>query len=150
MRGDGAYLIMPEARKRLEVSRQSKLTHSLLSTGFPYDRQTSPHNNTREVVEFIKVAQGVRRPGCAALDMAYVAAGRIDGYWEYKLYVWDMAAGRLIIEESGGRFSQPDGKLIEMDERLSVLASNGAIHDQMLHVLSAAKKEREYAPHAGS
>jgi myo-inositol-1(or 4)-monophosphatase len=143
IRGEGAYLVSPRGNQRLQVSSTTDLEQSLLATGFPYDRQTSSHNNIREVKAFVESAQGVRRPGCAALDMAYVACGRLDGYWEFKLFAWDMAAARLIVEESGGKFTSPDGGPIIMNEKLSVLASNGHIHSQMVNVLSAVKTQRE-------
>ncbi len=143
IKGEGAFLTSPNGSAQLRVSNAESLNQCLLATGFPYDRQTSSHNNILEVNAFLKAAQGVRRPGCAALDMAYVAAGRLDGYWEYKLFVWDMAAARLIVEESGGRFSQPDGSRIRMTEKLSVLASNGHIHDQMLAILDKSRAERD-------
>ena len=143
IKGGGAYLVSPRGKQRIQVSSTTDLDQSLLATGFPYDRQTSSHNNILEVKAFVESAQGVRRPGCAALDMAYVACGRLDGYWEFKLFAWDMAAARLIVEESGGKFTQPDGKPIVMNETLSVLASNGIIHQQMLDVLSIAKSQRE-------
>ena len=143
LKGGGAFLHSPTQKTQLNVSQTTILKNSLLATGFPYDRQSSRHNNIPEVAAFIKSAQGVRRPGCAALDMAYVAAGRLDGYWEFKLYVGDMAAARLIVEEAGGKFSQPGGGEVVMDEQLSVLANNGHIHEQMLQVLSMVKPERE-------
>lgn len=143
LKGGGAFIHSPTQETQLRVSQAIILKNSLLATGFPYDRQSSRHNNITEVAAFIKYAQGVRRPGCAALDMSYVAAGRLDGYWEFKLYVWDMAAARLIVEEAGGKFSQPDGSPVVMDEQLSVLANNGHIHQQMLQVLSMVKPERE-------
>ena len=147
MRGDGAYLITPSGKQKLSVSSIANLQHSLIATGFPYDRQTSKHNNIAELKAFVNAAQGIRRPGCAALDMVYVAAGRLDGYWEYKLFVWDMAAARLIVEESGGVFTKPDGQGIILDEKLSVLVSNGHIHEQMLQVLEKAKIDRQELDH---
>jgi len=141
--GQGAFLSTSGGSKQLFVSSTNDLNQSLLATGFPYDRQTSRHNNISEVKAFVETAQGIRRPGCAALDMVYVACGRLDGYWEYKLFSWDMAAARLIVEEAGGKFTMPDGKPIIMEEKLSVLASNGHIHDQMLQVLSRARLERQ-------
>jgi myo-inositol-1(or 4)-monophosphatase len=142
VRGDGSLLISPSGKQNLAVSSITNLQRSLIATGFPYDRQTSHHNNVAEVKAFVNTAQGIRRPGCAALDMVYVAAGRLDGYWEYKLFVWDMAAARVIVEESGGDFTKPDGQGIILEEKLSVLVSNGHIHDQMLQVLAKAKIER--------
>ena len=82
------------------MKRRNFLKNSLLATGFPYDRQSSRHNNIPEVAAFIKSAQGVRRPGCAALDMAYVAAGRLDGYWEFSM--------PFIFDKKNGLKTEPD------------------------------------------
>lgn len=141
--GEGAFLDSPHGHKDLTVSATDELGRSLLATGFPYDRQTSPHNNTAEVTMMISKAQGVRRPGSAALDMAYVAAGRLDGYWEFKLYAWDMAAARLIVEEAGGKVTTPEGEAVKMEEKLSLLVTNGRIHDQVLATLSLAADKRQ-------
>jgi myo-inositol-1(or 4)-monophosphatase len=135
----GAFLTTASGRKtQLHVSIETELVSSLLATGFPYDRQTSDVNNVRQVAAFLRMAQGIRRPGSAALDMAYVAAGRLDGYWEFKLYCWDMAAARLIVEEAGGTLTQMDGSPVEMMDKMSLVVSNGHIHDQMLAVLKSA------------
>ena len=142
IKGQGASLVTPSGKKRLQVSSAEILRQSLLTTGFPYDRHTSSHNNTAEVKAFVESAQGVRRPGCASLDMAYVAAGRVDGYWEYKLFSWDIAAANVIVLEAGGKTTQPDGSPLVMEEKLSVLASNGLIHNQMLEVLAKVESER--------
>ena len=142
IKGQGASLVTPSGKKRLQVSSAEILRQSLLTTGFPYDRHTSRHNNTAEVKAFVESAQGVRRPGCASLDMAYVAAGRVDGYWEYKLFSWDIAAANVIVLEAGGKTTQPDGSPLVMEEKLSVLASNGLIHNQMLEVLAKVESER--------
>ena len=83
--GQGAYLTTPNNSYKLQVSTSETLLSSLLATGFPYDRHNSELDNVAQLGAFLKKAQGVRRPGAAALDMAYVAAGRLDGYWEYKL-----------------------------------------------------------------
>jgi myo-inositol-1(or 4)-monophosphatase len=141
VRGSGAILSTPDREIQLKVSDRKELKQSLIATGFPYDRHTSDQNNVREVGAFIRTAQGVRRPGCAALDMVYVAAGRLDGYWELKLYIWDMAAARLIVEEAGGTVSDPEGGALKMDEQLSVVMSNGFIHGQMLDVIRSVQKE---------
>jgi myo-inositol-1(or 4)-monophosphatase len=139
IRGAGAKLSTPEGEIKLQVSDTKELKQSLLATGFPYDRHTSEENNIGEMGAFIRSAQGVRRPGCAALDMVYVAAGRLDGYWELKIFIWDMAAARLIVEEAGGRVSDPAGGNLHMDEKLSVVMSNGYIHEQMLDVIKKAQ-----------
>ena len=138
-RGFGAMLSTPEGEKKLQVSDTKELKQSLLATGFPYDRHTSEQNNIKETGAFLRSAQGVRRPGCAALDMVYVAAGRLDGYWELKLFIWDMAAARLIVEEAGGKVSDPAGGDLKMDEKLSVVMSNGHIHIQMLDVIQSVQ-----------
>lgn len=135
----GAFLTTANGHKtQLHVSSETELVSSLLATGFPYDRQTSDDNNVRQVAAFLRAAQGIRRPGSAALDMAYVAAGRLDGYWEFKLYCWDMAAARLIAEEAGGKVTFTDGAPVEMVRKMSLVVSNGRIHDQMLAVLKMA------------
>jgi myo-inositol-1(or 4)-monophosphatase len=130
-RGGGAFL----NGRRLQVSAIASLPHALLATGFPNDVAGTTHNNLDHFVKFMKRAQGVRRPGSAALDLCYVAAGRFDGFWELKLYPWDMAAGVLMVTEAGGRVTDLRGG----PHRLSnpqIVASNGLLHDEMLHVLA--------------
>ncbi|HKJ28144.1 MAG TPA: inositol monophosphatase family protein [Anaerolineales bacterium] len=145
VKGGGAYLTTPRGTQPLHVSTANDLNSSLLATGFPYDRITSPHNNLTEMSYFIDKVQGIRRAGSAALDMAYVAAGRLDGFWEFKVYTWDMAAGRLVVEEAGGTFTHTNGQPITLTRQLTLLASNGQIHDQMLDLLRKAYAEREAA-----
>lgn len=142
LRGQGAYLTRGGERKPLQVTEAQVLATSLLATGFPYDSHTSSHNNVTEVGAFVRRAQGLRRAGSAALDMCYVAAGRLDGYWEFKLFAWDMAAARLVVEEAGGRFTQPDGAPIEMVEKMAACVSNAHIHAEMLAVLAEAAQQR--------
>ena len=144
-KGLGAYLATPGGTQPLRVSKEDNLKHSLLATGFPYDRHTSPHNNTIELAAFLKETHGIRRAGSAALDLAYVAAGRLDGFWEFKLYPWDMAASRLLIEEAGGLVTEPDGQPVNMEEQISLAVSNGRIHQQMLDVLKRAYQDRKAA-----
>lgn len=133
--GGGAYLETVDMKQRLQVSGAATLLESLLATGFPYDRHHSQQDNLAQFGAFLKKAQGIRRAGAAALDMAYVAAGRFDGYWEYKLNSWDIAAGWLLVKEAGGRVSAIDGRPFQLAEKVSLVASNGHIHDQMLEVL---------------
>jgi myo-inositol-1(or 4)-monophosphatase len=109
---------------------------SLLATGFPYDRHHSDHDNVRQFAAFLKRALGVRRAGSASLDLAYVAAGRLDGYWEYKLSSWDVAAGLLLVKEANGRVSDMEGEELLVAPTLSLVASNGFIQDRMLSALS--------------
>jgi len=120
--------------RSIRVSRTETLAQSLLATGFPYDRKTNPHNNVRQHEAFLMRSQGVIRPGSASLDLASVACGRIDGYWEFKLQPWDMAPGALLVEMAGGRVSDPQGETIGARPRNAV-ASNGRIHEEMLGVL---------------
>ena len=129
-RGEGAAL----NDKRIHVSSTPNLASALLCTGFPYDvRERSEF--ARHFSNFIMNAQGVRRDGAAALDLAYVAAGRFDGFWEEGLKPWDVAAGALMIEEAGGRVSNyADGPLDIF--KPPILASNALIHQQMMHVLA--------------
>jgi len=87
------------------------------------------------VARFIKRAFGLRRAGSAALDMAYVAAGRLDGYWEFKVSAWDVAAGILLAREAGGTVTHIDGSPLRLDRKFHILASNGSIHEQMLAVI---------------
>lgn len=143
--GQGAFLTKANGTQQLHVSQAQVLATSLLATGFPYDSHTSSHNNATELSFFVRKAQGIRRAGSAALDMAYVAAGRLDGYWEFKLFAWDMAAARLIVEEAGGRFTQPDGQPVSMDMQQSACVSNTRIHDEMLAVLAEAAQQRNTA-----
>lgn len=135
--GGGAYLSTEKGRRqRLVVSRTESLVESLLASGFPYDRHTSKRDNAVQFAAFLKRAQGLRRMGAAALDLAYVAAGRLDGYWEYKLNSWDVAAGVLLVEEAGGTVTDIDGGPFRLTPTPELVASNGHIHGQILGVLA--------------
>ena len=118
----------------IHVSAQTDLNRALLVTGFPYDIRTNPHNNLDHYRNFSLRAQAVRRLGSAALDCAWVAAGRFDGYWELWVKPWDIAAGALLIQEAGGRVTTAAGTTPFL-ERDSILASNGHLHAAMLTVL---------------
>ncbi|MBZ0168012.1 histidinol-phosphate phosphatase [Candidatus Methylomirabilis lanthanidiphila] len=130
-RGGGAFL----NGKRLRVSAIANLPDALLATGFPNDVAGTKDNNLDYFVRFMKRAQGVRRPGSAALDLCYVAAGRFDSFWELKLYPWDMAAGVLIVTEAGGRVTDLRGGPHHLSNP-QIVASNGLLHDEMLHILA--------------
>jgi myo-inositol-1(or 4)-monophosphatase len=119
----------------IHTSDTPTLDVALLATGFPYDRRTRPDNNTVHFAHFIRLCQGVRRAGAAALDLAYVACGRLDGFWELRLHPWDVAAGALLVQEAGGRVSDLSGGPDYLSGE-QIVASNGHIHDEMLAVLS--------------
>jgi myo-inositol-1(or 4)-monophosphatase len=129
-RGAGAHL----NGRRLQVSAARELLQSLLITGFPYDLREDLPGKLRLFNRFMGEARAIRRDGAAALDLSYVAAGRVDGFWEERLEAWDMMAGVLMIEEAGGRASRFDGSPLPLraDE---VVASNGLLHEAMLAVL---------------
>lgn len=133
--GRGANVTGPAGAKPMRVSQTPHLAQSLLATGFPYDVHTSPLDNGAYVSRFIKQVFGLRRAGSAALDMAYVAAGRLDGYWEFKVSSWDVAAGVLLVQEAGGIVTLIDGRPMQLSPKLHILASNGLIHDDMLAVI---------------
>ncbi len=130
-RGQGAWL----NDRRLRVSTTAKLGKALLTTGFPYDIRTHPENNLDHFAAFALRSQGVRRLGAASLDLAYVAAGRFDGYWELRLWPWDWAAGILLVREAGGKVTRTDGGEDVFAQPTSILASNGRLHTAMLQVL---------------
>jgi myo-inositol-1(or 4)-monophosphatase len=120
--------------ERIAVSTTGRLTEALICTGFPYDLRESPVNNVDHFNNFIMEAQAIRRDGSAALDLCYVAAGRFDGFWELKLYPWDVAAGTLIVEEAGGVVTDFKGSPLDIYGQ-ETLASNGRIHKEMMRVL---------------
>lgn len=118
----------------LRVSTTATILDALLVTGFHYSIHKEPEELLGLFAAFITRAQAVRRLGSAALDLCYVAAGRFEGFWEQRLQPWDVAAGALIVEEAGGRVSSSDGKPFHSSAG-SILATNGAIHDEMLSVI---------------
>jgi myo-inositol-1(or 4)-monophosphatase len=114
-------------RQPIRVSATSQLADSLLVTGFAYDRRETTDHNYREFCYLTHITQGVRRGGAAAIDLAYVACGRLDGYWERGLSPWDLAAGVVIVREAGGLVTAYDrGDFILNSGR--ILATNGAVH----------------------
>ena len=130
-RGEGAFL----NGKRLRVSTVTSLSNALLATGFPPDVATAVENNLDHFAHFLKQAQAVRRPGSAALDLCYVAAGRFDGFWELRLNAWDVAAGALLVMEAGGRVTDLRGQPLRLSTP-RIVASNGLIHQEMLLVIA--------------
>jgi myo-inositol-1(or 4)-monophosphatase len=129
-RGVGAWLNGVPMR----VSRADTLIDSLLCTGFPYSVQEDPEELVGLFGEFLRHARAVRRLGSAAIDMCYVAAGRLDGFYELRLNPWDISAGALLVQEAGGRATNLAGG--PFDSRAGeVIASNGRVHDAMVETL---------------
>ncbi len=128
-KGSGAFL----NHKQIHVSDTEKIGDALICTGFPYD-VSERENFERHFKSFVAKARGIRRDGSAAIDMAYVACGRFDGFWEEGLQAWDVAAGKLLIEESGGRVSYYDNSDFSI-YKPPICASNGMIHNEMLSIL---------------
>jgi myo-inositol-1(or 4)-monophosphatase len=119
----------------IRISAVNELDKALLATGFPYDRRDHADFYLSFFKAFLTCCQGIRRDGSAALDLCYVAAGRLDGFWELKLKPWDIAAGALIVNEAGGSLSDFSGKAFSIHGN-ETLASNGLIHDEMVQVLN--------------
>lgn len=134
-RGKGATL----NGSRISVSRNSKLERSLLMTGFPYDRGERGRFYVNFYRAFMERCHDVRRLGAAALDLAWIACGRADGFWEFKLKPWDAAAGKLLIEEAGGRVTDFAGRPWRRlsDFGRQTLATNGKVHPSMLRIVSS-------------
>jgi len=134
VRGKGAYL----NNKKLSVSSIRDISRSLLATGFPYDIRDSEENNLDYFNAMAVNVQAIRRAGAAALDLAYLAAGRFDGFWELKLMPWDTAAAWLLVEEAGGCVTDLSGSPFFLDAP-HVLASNGIIHRDMVDILMKSR-----------
>lgn len=122
----------------IHVSATPTLGEALLVTGFAYDVHTNPDNNLKEFCQFTLRARGIRRTGTAALDLCYVACGRFDGFWELKLHPWDTAAGKVIVEEAGGKITNFAGASFSIYGK-EIIASNGNIHQEMVSVLEEAR-----------
>lgn len=139
-RGSGAWL----NGKRISVSQTAVLAESLIATGFP-SRKRHDNPNIHFYQEFTLRSHGVRRAGSAALDLAYIAAGRMEAFWEFNLNPWDTAAGLLLIEEAGGRITSFAGEPWKLDSR-EILASNGRIQDELLGFFKEMFEGRNLAP----
>ena len=137
-RGGGTFL----NGRPLHVSDASALVDAMLVTGFPYD----VHSRIDEIVglfgQFVGRARAVRRLGSAAIDLCYVAAGRMDGFWESDLKPWDIAGGALIVAEAGGRVTNMDGSPFASRGQ-QVLASNGLLHDAMLEIIQTFRDRQK-------
>jgi myo-inositol-1(or 4)-monophosphatase len=127
-RGQGAKL----DQYRMRVT-QTPLQHALLGTGFPYKAMDNLEPYLKEFAAFTRQAVGIRRAGSAALDLAYVAAGRLDGFWEYGLAPWDIAAGSLLVLEAGGSVAEPNGQGNYLESG-NIVAANAGLLEAMLRV----------------
>ena len=127
-------------RRPITISNTSELAKSLLVTGFAYDRRETPDNNYAEFCHLTHLTQGVRRSGSASLDLAHVACGRVDGYWERGLSPWDITAGVIILREAGGQVTAYDGTDFNLESG-RILATNGHIHQSLSIELGLAQVE---------
>ena len=139
-RGKGAYL----NGRRIHVSKTSLLQEALLATGFPSNKRHE-NPNVHFYHELTLRTHGLRRAGAAAVDLAYTAAGRVDGYWEFNLNPWDTAAGSLLVEEAGGEISRFDGSPFRLDSR-EVLATNAKIGSELRAVFADMFAGRNLEP----
>jgi len=137
-RGRGARL----NGRPIHVSATPSLDRALLATGFPYDRRERRNFYFTFWEAFMMRTQGVRRTGSAALDLCYVACGRVDAFWEFGLRPWDVAAGALVVGEAGGRVSNLDGSPLDLEAR-KILASNGKLHRAMRETIAKAWPEAD-------
>jgi myo-inositol-1(or 4)-monophosphatase len=136
VQGKGAFL----NGQPIRVTQTDELIDSVITSGFPYDKHSNPDNNLKEWAAFLVKIRGERRLGAAALDLAYLAAGRLDGYWEKDLKLYDVMAGMLLVREAGGKVTDyTGGSNPQQLERGRYVASNGRIHAAMLEVLKNAK-----------
>ena len=138
IRGSGAYL----DDRRLQVSPKEALSEAVVGSGFPYDKWENDDDNLRQWAAMTKRTRGVRRLGAAALDLCFVAMGRLDAYWERRLNPWDVLGGILIVEEAGGRVSDFSG--LRSETALmgrEIVATNGKLHEEVLSILHEAGNE---------
>ena len=131
VQGGGAFL----NGHSIHVSETDKLDDAILVTGFPYNAWENPNNCIDHFSRFVRMGLPVRRLGSAAIDLAYLAAGRFDGYWEVSLNSWDVAAGKLLLQEAGGTMTQYDGTPHNLHQG-TMLATNGRIHKEMSDILT--------------
>ena len=140
-KGKGVFL----NGRKISVSKIPTLNKSLLVTGFPYNIVENPNNAVEHFVNFLMKAQAVRRMGSAAIDLAYVAAGRYEGFWEVALNPWDMAAGILMVQEAGEMLTKFNGEAFSIYDK-EIVASNGLVHQEMRDVLSSVGSLRKKIP----
>ncbi|MEA5466201.1 inositol monophosphatase family protein [Leptothoe sp. PORK10 BA2] len=132
-------------RRPMQVSTTAKLADSLLVTGFAYDRRETIDNNYAEFCHLTHLTQGVRRGGSASIDLAHVAAGCLDGYWERGLSPWDLAAGVVLVEEAGGQISAYDGSPFDIYSG-RLVATNGALHQPIIRELGQVRPLPQFKP----
>lgn len=133
-KGKGAYV----KTRRMQVASERRLCDSLLATGFPADREGALPRNMRGLQAMVPKVRNIRSSGSAALHLAYVAAGRLNGFWEIGLNAWDIAAGALLVQEAGGRVTDTTGDPFTLTVR-NVVASNGHIHEELVQELRRAE-----------
>jgi len=131
-RGKGAYF----NGQKISVSKVKTLRQSILATGFPYNLAENPHHCIEHFMHILRAGIPIRRLGAAAMDFAYTASGRFEGFFEVSLSPWDCAAGKLLVEEAGGQVSEWEGKPFDIRSRRTVLATNGSIHNEAIALLS--------------
>ncbi|HVU13227.1 MAG TPA: inositol monophosphatase family protein [Phototrophicaceae bacterium] len=124
--------------KPIHVTRTADLSRAVMSSGFPTDRHAIQNNNLPQWTAMLMAVRDLRRFGSAALDLAFVASGRLDGYWENRLNTWDCLAGILLVQEAGGQTTDWDGGTTNLYTGTQVVASNGLLHDRVLDVLNQA------------
>ena len=132
-------------RQPISVSGTAALADSLLVTGFAYDRRETIDNNYAEFCQLTQLTQGVRRGGAASIDLAYVACGRLDGYWERGLSPWDLAAGVILVEEAGGQVTAYDQSPFEIESG-RILATNGKVHGELSGALVGVEPLERFTP----
>jgi len=136
--GEGAFC----NDEPIQVSQTTSLSDCVLATGFAYDKHKSNRDNVENFASMIKKVRGIRRMGAAAVDLSYVACGKLDGYWEDKLQPWDMAAGLILVQEAGGKVCHYGGGDISL-HKPHIIATNGQIHETILQELQAYTEKHE-------
>ena len=129
-KGKGAYL----NKKRIKVSDTSNILHALIAMGSPYNLKSNPENCIEKSGEILRLGVPIRRMGAAALDFSYIASSRFDVYFETNLKPWDCAAGKCIIEEAGGKFTNWKGEPFKLSNYNSILATNRKLHKKVLDI----------------
>ena len=138
-KGSGAFA----NSEKIKVSKENKLEHSLLVTGFPYNIAENPEDAFERFTILTKKSRGMRRLGSAAIDFCYLASGVFDGFWEVHLHPWDMCAGKLIAEEAGGIVTDFEGNSIDIFSK-KILSTNNKIHKQIIDLMEKINNQSEF------